>query len=236
MLDISVSIIHGIVPNELKIARVVPIFKSGDKALFSNYRPISVLPCFSKILERRIYNRIINYLNDFNVLCDNQYGFRKNRSPSLALIDLCDRISSAFDRREYAIGVFLDLSKAFDTVNHAILFDKLEHYGIRGLALEWVKSYFSERAQFVEFNNVRSSPQEISCGVPQGSILGPLFFILYVNDLNNASLLDVILFADDTNLFISHNDPGYLNDTLNRELNKLSTWFAANRLSPAKSI
>ena len=223
---VNLSIIHGIVPNELKIARVVPIFKSGDKALFSNYRPISVLPCFSKILERIIYNRIINYLNDFNVLCDNQYGFRKNRSPSLALIDLCDRISSAFDRREYAIGVFLDLSKAFDTVNHAILIDKLEHYGIRGLALEWVKSYFSERAQFVEFNNVRSSPQEISCGVPQGSILGPLFFILYVNDLNNASLLDVILFADDTNLFISHNDPGYLNDTLNRELNKLSTWFA----------
>ena len=121
------------------------------------------------------------------------------------LIDLCARISSAFDRREYAIGVFLDLSQAFDTVNHAILFDKLEHYGIRGLALEWVKSYFSERAQFVEFNNVRSSPQGISRGVPRGSILGTLFFILYVDDLNNASLLDVILFADDTNLFISHN-------------------------------
>ena len=129
-----------------------PIFKSGDKALFSNYRPISVLPCFSKFLERIIYNRIINYLNDFNVLCDNQYGFRKNRSPSLALIDLCDKISSAFDRREHAIGVFLDLSKAFDTVNHVILFDELEHYGIRGLALEWVKSYFSERKQLVEFN------------------------------------------------------------------------------------
>ena len=203
-----------------KIALVVPIFKSGDKALFSSYRPISVLPCFSKFLERIIYNRIINYLNDFNVLCDNQYGFRKNRSPSLALIDLCDKISSAFDRREHAIGVFLDLSKAFDTVNHVILFDKLEHYGIRGLALEWVKSYFSERKQFVEFNNVRSSPQGISCGVPQGSILWPLFFILYVNDLNNASMLDAILFADDTNLFISHNDPVYLIYTLKRELNK----------------
>ena len=137
---VNLSIVHGIVPNELKIARVVPIFKSGDKALFSNYRPISVLPCFSKILERLIYNRIINYLNDFNVLCDNQYGFRKNRSPSLALIDLCDRISSTLDRREYAIGVFLDLSKAFDMVNQVILFDKLKHYGIRGLALEWVKS------------------------------------------------------------------------------------------------
>ena len=167
---------------------MVPIFKSGDKALFSNFRPISVLPCFSKFLERIIYNRIINYLNDFNVLCDNQYGFRKNLSPSLALIDLCDTISSAFDRREHTIEVFLDLSKAFDAVNHVILFDKLEHYGIRGMALEWVKSYFSKRKQFVEFNNVRSSPQGISCGVPQGSILGPLFFILYVNDLNNASI------------------------------------------------
>ena len=225
---INLSIIHGIVPDELKIARVVPIFKSGDKALFSNYRPISVIPCFSKFLERIIYNRIINYLNDFNVLCDNQYGFRKNRSPSLALID---SISSAFDRREHAIGVFLDLSKAFDTVNHVILFDKLEHYGIRGLALEWVKSYFSQRKQFDEFNNVISSPEGISCGVPQGSILDPLFFILYVNDLNNVSMLDAILFADDTNLFISHNDPVYLINTLNRELNKLSTWFAANRLS-----
>lgn len=128
---VNLSIIHDVVPNELKIALVVPIFKSGDKALFSNYRPISVLPCFSKILERIIYNRVINYLNDFNVLCDNQYGFRKHRSPSLALIDLCNIISSAFDRREHAIGVLLDLSIAFDTVKHAILFDQLEHYGIR---------------------------------------------------------------------------------------------------------
>ena len=173
-----------------------------------------------------MYNRIINYLNGFSVLCDNQYGFRKNRSHSLALIDLCDKISSAFNRREHATGVFLDLSKAFDTVNHVILSDKLDHYGIRGLALEWVKSYFPERKQFVEFNNVRSSSQAISCGVPEGSILGPLFFILYVNDLNNASMLDATLVADDTNLFICHNDPVYLISTLNRELNKLSTWFA----------
>ena len=133
---------------------------------------------------------------------------------------MCGKISSDFDRRELAIGVFLDLPKAFDTVNHVTFFDKLEHYGIRGLALEWVKSYFSEMKQFVEFKNM-SSPEGISCGVPQGYILGPLFFILYVNDLNNASMLDAILFAYDTNLFISHNDPVYLINTLNRELNKL---------------
>ena len=146
------------------------------------------------------------------------------------MLTICDKSSAAFDRREHAIGVFLDLSKAFDTVNHVILFKKLKHYGIRGLALEWVKSYFSERKQFVEFKNVRSSPQAISCGVPQGSILCPLLFILYVLDLNNASILDAVLFADDTKLLVSHNDPVYLINTLNRELNKLSTWFAADRI------
>jgi len=187
---VNLSIIHGIVPNDLKIARVVPTFKSGDKALFSNCRPISVLPCFSKILERIIYNRIINYRNDFNVLYDNQYGLGK-------IVLLASRLSIfviefplllSIEENTH-LAVFLDLSKAFDTVNHANLFDKLEHYGIRVLALEWAKRYFSERAQFVAFNDVRSSPQEISCGVPQGSNPGPLFFILYVNDLNNASLM-----------------------------------------------
>ena len=128
-------------------------------------------------------------------------------------------------------GVFIDLSKAFDTVNHNILFDKLQHYGIRCLALDWVKSYFHQRSQFVEYNGHRSLPRVIRCGVPQGSILGPLFFIIYFNDLCDASRLESILFADDTNLFISEKDPVTLNNTLNSELNKLSAWFAANKLS-----
>ena len=229
---INLSIYHGIVPDEMKIARVIPVFKSDDQSLFTNYRPVSVLPSFSKFLERIIYNRLVHYLQSFNILCDNQYGFRKDHSTSLAIIDLYDKISTAFDQGEFAIGLFLDLSKAFDTVDHAILFDKLEYYGIRGLALDWIKNYFSNRTQYVEFNGKSSVRSKISCGVPQGSILGPLFFLIYINDINNVSAaLNLILFADDTSVFMSHKDLDYLAHTLNLELNKLSIWFKANKLS-----
>ena len=229
---INLSIAHGIVPDQMKIARVVPLFKAEDPSLFTNYRPVSILPSFSKFLERIIYNRILDYMTNLHILCDNQFGFRKNHSTTLALIDLHDKISSALDNGELAVGVFLDLSKAFDTVDHSILFDKLEHYGIRGLSLKWVKSYFSNRLQFVEYNGHVSSRNNISCGVPQGSILGPLFFLLYINDINNASkILQLILFADDTNVFLSHKDADCLANILNTELNKLSIWFRANKLS-----
>ena len=143
-------------------------------------------------------------------------SFRKDHSTSLAIIDLYDEIPTAFDQGEFAIGLFLDLSKAFGTVDHAILFDKLEYYGIRGLALDWIKNYFSNRTQYVEFNGKSSTRSKISCGVPQGSILGPLFFLIYINDINNVSaVLNLILFADDTNVFMSHKDLDYLAHTLN---------------------
>ena len=146
-----------------------------------------------------------------------------------------DKISLALDRKEFVAGVFINLSKAFDTVNHNILFNKSQHYGIRGLALDWVKSYFYQRSQFVEYNGHRSLPEVMCCGVPQGSILGSLFLMVYVNDLCDASqlesILESILFADDTNLFISEKDPVTMNNILNSELNTLSAWFAANKLS-----
>ena len=229
---INLSITHGIVPDEMKIARVIPLFKADDRDVFTNYRPVSILPSFSKFIERIIYNRFLEYFNKYSILSDKQYGFRKNHSTSLALVDLYDKISTAIDQKEIAVGIFLDLSKAFDTVNHSILFDKLKYYGIRGLALDWVKSYFSNRVQFVQFNDCFSASKNISCGVPQGSILGPLFFLLYINDIANVSkLVDLILFADDTSIFFSHKDINYLNNVLNRELRKLSDWFIVNKLS-----
>ena len=136
-----------------------------------------------------------------------QFGFRKNHSTALSLINLVNKIAESIDRNEVTIGVFLDLSKAFDTPNHEILLDKLEHYGIRGVALEWVKSYLSERLQFVQFNQTSLSKCQIHCEVPQGSILGPLFFILYINDLPfSSNLTESLLFADDTSIFYSHRD------------------------------
>ena len=126
-----------------------------------------------------MYDRLLKYLNKYNILLNNQYGFRKNHSISYALIHLLNKITTAFDDKKYTIGIFLDLSKAFDTVDHDILFTKLEHYGIRGLALEWIKYYFVNRHQYVESNSISSSLSTIKCGVPQGSILGPLSFYLY---------------------------------------------------------
>ena len=151
----------------MKIARVIPLFKSGDKSLFTNYRPISVLPVFSKFLERIVYNRLINFLNKYDILCRNQYGFRENYSTAQALIQLYDKISNALDNKRVTLGLFIDLSKAFDTVNHEVLLDKLEHHGVRGIALQWFKCYLSCRKQFVQYNGYNSSSLDITCGVPQ---------------------------------------------------------------------
>ena len=179
--------------------------------------------------EKVMYNRMIEFAEQYNILHRCQFGFRKNYSTSHVLIHLINRISSAIDPRETTVGVFLDLSKAFDTLDHQILFTKLEHYGIRDVALQWIKSYFSCRQQFVQINQTCSSMQTIKCGVPQGCILSPLFFILYINDLLKASkLTELLLFADDTSIFFSHSNPNYLENVLNNELLNIDVWLRCN--------
>ena len=228
----NLSLSSGSVPDQMKCARVIPLFKSGLTSLFTNYRPVSVLPAFSKILEKLVYNRLVKYLEKYDILSSNQYGFRKNHSTFHALVHLYDKISAAIDSKQIALGLFIDLSKAFDTVNHESLLKKLDFFLIRGLALEWFRSYLSGRLQQVQYNGQTSMPKVIRCGVPQGCILGPLLFLIYINDLCQVSnVLDVILFADDTNIFYSHKDPNFLNTIVNTELDKLSSWFQANRLS-----
>ena len=228
----NTSLMNGIFPDRMKIARVIPLFKNGDVKELSNYRPVSILPQFSKILEKVFHNRLMSFINDKQILNNSQFGFRKNMSTALAIIELVEEITTAIDEGKTTVGVFIDLKKAFDTVDHNILVKKLEHYGIRGLAKDWVCSYLESRRQYVCINDSNSDCLDVKCGVPQGSILGPALFILYVNDMCNVSKsLKSILFADDTNLFYAGKDLDEVCKIVSRELNILHIWFQVNKLS-----
>ena len=228
---------NGIFPDKLMIAKVVPIFKSGDCTLTNNYRPISLLPVISKVIEKIIYTQLSLYFKSNKLFSDSQYGFRPNHSTEQATLELTDRIISAMDNNDVPIGIFLDLSKAFDTIDHAILLSKLEHYGVDGIPLQLVKNYLTNRKQYVKLNEVNSNLLPINTGVPQGSILGPLLFIIYINDFARASsIFDFICYADDTTLFSTLNNlvnaqninPDII---INKELAKINEWLEINKLS-----
>ena len=182
--------------------RLCPVYKSDDKLQINNYRPISNLPIFPKIFEMLVYNWLLEFLNKNFVLAQNQYAFLAKHYTFMALMRMVDDISNEINNTNFSIGIFIDLSKAFDTINHKLVIKKLHHYGVTGIALDWFISYLSNRSQFVKIQDSSSDLLNITCGVPQGSILGPLLFILYMNDIINASTLATfILFADDTNIF-----------------------------------
>ena len=229
---INLSFLTGEFPDALKIAKVIPIFKSGSVVDVNNYRPISLLSIFDKIIEKLMYKQLYDFLSNNDILFNNQFGFRKNLSTSLALMQITERIRKSIDNKKFGCGIYIDLSKAFDTVNHEILLKKLDHYGVRGSSLNWFRSYLCNRKQYVFLNGESSSLETLTCEVPQGSVLGPLLFLIYINDLPNISdKLEFFLFADDANIFFEHESLNKLEKIINLELKKLSNWLIINRLS-----
>ena len=219
-----------------KTAKVVPIFKAGDKHLVRNYCPISLLSCLSKVLEKIIKNRFMNFFEKHEIFYDFQYGFREKRSVMHALLDVLIPVYDAIEHNKFT-ALLMDLRKAFATVSHQKLLQKPLHYGIRGPAYSLIESYLSNRQQFVSINNSASSLKSISIGLPQGSIFGPLLFLIYVNDLTNATFCQPRLFADDTCLALNNSSLNALEVNSTSELRRLRNWCNANELqiNPEKS-
>ena len=214
-------------PYELKIAKVIPIFKAKERNQLQNYRPTSLLSSISKIFENVVFKRLYTFINDIS-----QCGFRHKHSTIHAVTEFHNDIINSFENKQKIIATFLDLSKAFDTIDHHILLKKLENYGVRGIPLNWFKSYLSDRTQYVMYNNHISKTANINCGVPQGSILGPLLSIIYTNDLPYClKKSKCILFADDTTIYQTNSNLTQLYTNINMDLNILGDWFRANKLS-----
>ena len=230
---INLSFATGVYPDNLKIAKVIPVFKNkGDRLTLSNYRPISLLSNINKNFEKLVHSRLYTFLDLHNCIYELQFGFRTKHSTNHALLSLTEMIRDALDNGKFACGIFIDLQKAFDTVDHKVLLKKLEYYGIRGISNDWFKSYLTNRQQFVSINGYNSSKQPMVYGVPQGSVLGPLLFLIYINDLNKAiKFSKTHHFADDTNLLFADNSLKKIQKFVNLDLKLLNNWLKANKIS-----
>ena len=234
---INRSLQTGVFPDCMKLAIVSSLHKGGREDYCTNYRPISLLPVISKILEKVVYSRTYGFLTARNQLFKSQYGFRKQHSCENAVQELLSNVLKGFECKEYTAAIFLDLSKAFDILKHSLLLTKMEIYGIRCIALSWFDSYLSNRSMNVKYS--AGDPAEITVsdehsvkfGVPQGGCLGPLLFLLYCNDLPlNLTLCSCILFVDDTTIYRSHKNLTYLRWCLQEDLSVIADWFKANKL------
>ena len=226
----NISFRSGVLPKQFKIAKVVPISKGGDETNPNNYRPISLLSVFSKIHERIAASELKFFLLDNEIINLNQFGFQQNNSTFHPMMHLLDTVGDAINENEYTLAIFCDLSRAFDMVPIDLLLKKLESNGIRGTSLKWFESYLRDRVQYVKVGNSNSSCQNVKSGVPQGSVMGPILFLIFFNDLPCSTLLKVLLFADDTTLIASGKNLSELVNFMNHELKKISAWFRANQM------
>ena len=225
------SIFNGKFPDKLKTGRVIPLHKSGPTTSLKNYRPITTLSVFSKIFEKLVHHRMTSFISRYNIIKPNQFGFQKNKSTSDAILEFLENVYESFEENNFYLSIFLDFSKAFDTISHDILLDKLEYMGFRGPVHSWLSSFLSNRRQYVDVGSSSSCSLPITIGVPQGSTLGPLLFILYINDMENSlSNMNIIHFADDSTLHTKLRRNSNITTLVNNELCSINSWLQANKL------
>ena len=226
-LSINQSINTRIFPKQLKISKVRPLFTKGDSTLFSNYRPISLLPSISKKIEYVIFKQLITYLNTNNLLCPQQFGFRPAHSTELAALKLVKNIISRLNDHRDIQHLYIDLSNVFNSLDHTILLHKLEYYDICNVEYRLLYSYLTNRFQYVKYEGIKSKSASFTKGVPQGSILDPLLFLIYSNDLPSVgNIFEMLIYAEDTTLYCNL-DQNSASDTLNNELKFITIWLDA---------